>query len=37
MKVYLHHLKDARKVRKLLRDAIEEDVNERRITYFDKV
>ena len=37
MKVYLHHLKDAAKVRKLLRDAIEDDVNERKITYFDKV
>ena len=37
MKVYLYHLKDAAKVRKLLRDAIEEDVNERKITYFDKV
>lgn len=37
MKVYLRHLSDASKVRKLLRDAIEDDVNERRITYFDKV
>jgi len=37
LKVYLYHLKDAAKVRKLLRDAIEDDVNERRITYFDKV
>jgi len=37
VKVYLRHLKDAAKVRKLLRDAIEEDVNERKITYFDKV
>lgn len=37
MKVYLRHLKDAAKVRKLLRDAIEDDVNERKITYFDKV
>ncbi len=35
--VYLRHLKEAAKVRKLLRDAIEEDVNERKITYFDKV
>lgn len=35
--VYLRNLKDAAKVRKLLRDAIEDDVNERRITYFDKV
>ncbi|MDE5587203.1 MAG: PH domain-containing protein [Bacilli bacterium] len=37
MKIYLHHLKDAAKVRKLLRDAIEEDVKERKITYFDQV
>ncbi len=37
MKVYLRHLKNAPKVRKLLRDAIEDDVNERKITYFDKV
>ena len=37
MKIYLRHLTDASKVRKLLRDAIEDDVNERRITYFDKV
>ncbi len=37
MKIYLRHLKDAAKVRKLLRDAIEDDVNERKITYFDKV
>lgn len=35
--VYLRNLKEAAKVRKLLRDAIEDDVNERRITYFDKV
>lgn len=37
MKIYLRHLRDAAKVRKLLRDAIEDDVNERKITYFDKV
>lgn len=37
MRVYLRHLSDAAKVRKLLRDAIENDVQERRITYFDKV
>ena len=36
-KIYLKNLKEAAKVRKLLRDAIEEDVMERKITYFDKV
>lgn len=36
-KVYLRNLKDVAKVRKLLRDAIEDDVAERKITYFDKV
>lgn len=36
-KVYLRNLKNVSKVRKLLRDAIEEDVIERKITYFDKV
>ena len=36
-KVYLRNLRDVAKVRKLLRDAIEEDVMERKITYFDKV
>lgn len=36
-KVYLRNLKNVAKVRKLLRDAIEEDVMERKITYFDKV
>ena len=36
-KVYLRNLKNVAKVRKLLRDAIEEDVTERKITYFDKV
>ena len=36
-KIYLKNLKDAAKVRKLLRDAIETDVMERKITYFDKV
>ena len=29
--------RDCEKVRKLLRDSIEEDVMERKITYFDKV
>lgn len=36
-KVYLRNLKNVAKVRKLLRDAIENDVMERKITYFDKV
>lgn len=36
-KVYLRNLKNVAKVRKLLRDAIENDVAERKITYFDKV
>ena len=36
-KIYLKNLKEAAKVRKLLRDAIETDVTERKITYFDKV
>lgn len=36
-KVYLRNLKNVAKVRKLLRDAIEDDVMERKITYFDKV
>lgn len=36
-KIYLKSLKEAAKVRKLLRDAIETDVMERKITYFDKV
>lgn len=31
------NIKDAERVRKLLRDSIEEDVMERKITYFDKV
>lgn len=35
--LYIKNIKDGDKVRKLLRDAIEEDVKERRITYFDKV
>ena len=33
----LKNVKEAAKVRKLLRDAIETDVMERKITYFDKV
>lgn len=36
-KVILRNLRDVAKVRKLLRDAIEKDVTERNITYFDKV
>ncbi len=36
-KIFLKNLKEAAKVRKLLRDAIEKDVMERKITYFDKV
>ena len=35
--IYLSNIKNAAKVRKLLRDAIEADVMERNITYFDKV
>lgn len=36
-KIYLHNIKNCDKVRKLLRDSIEDDVMERKITYFDKV
>ncbi|MBE6160444.1 MAG: PH domain-containing protein [Lactobacillales bacterium] len=35
--VLLKNIKDCDKVRKLLRDSIEADVMERKITYFDKV
>lgn len=35
--LYLSNIKNGEKVRKLLRDAIEADVMERKITYFDKV
>lgn len=35
--ILLKNIKDCEKVRKLLRDAIEADVMERNITYFDKV
>ena len=35
--LYISNIHNAEKVRKLLRDAIEADVMERRITYFDKV
>ncbi len=36
-KIVLRNIKDPEKVRKILRDAIEDDVMERKITYFDKV
>ena len=36
-KIVLKNVRDCEKVRKLLRDSIEEDVMERKITYFDKV
>lgn len=36
-KVLLSNIRDCDKVRKLLRDSIEADVMERKITYFDKV
>ena len=36
-RIYIKNIKDADKVRKLLRDAIEDDVMERNITYFDKI
>lgn len=36
-KVWLKNVSDPQKVRKILRDAIEADVMERKITYFDKV
>ena len=36
-KIVLKNIKECEKVRKLLRDSIEEDVMERKITYFDKV
>jgi len=35
--IVLKNIRDCEKVRKLLRDAIEADVMERKITYFDKV
>lgn len=35
--VVLKNIKEPEKVRKILRDAIEDDVMERKITYFDKV
>ena len=36
-RVWLKNVQDPQKVRKILRDAIEADVMERMITYFDKV
>ena len=36
-KIVLKNVRKNKKVRKLLRDSIEEDVMERKITYFDKV
>lgn len=36
-KIVLRNVQEAEKVRKLLRDSIEADVMERKITYFDKV
>ena len=36
-KVEIKNIRDCEKVRKILRDAIENDVMERKITYFDKV
>jgi uncharacterized membrane protein YdbT with pleckstrin-like domain len=36
-RVWLKNVQDPQKVRKILRDAIEADVMERKITYFDKV
>ena len=35
--LYIKNFKNGKKVRKLLRDAIEADVMERKITYFDKI
>ena len=35
--ITLKNIKECEKVRKLLRDAIEADVMERKITYFDKI
>lgn len=35
--ILIKNIRDCERVRKLLRDSIEEDVMERKITYFDKV
>lgn len=37
MKIYMRNIENAQEVRKILRDSIEADVMERKITYFDKV
>lgn len=37
MIITLKNIENAKEVRKILRDAIEDDVMERKITYFDKV
>jgi len=36
-RIVLKNIKEPEQVRKILRDAIEADVMERKITYFDKV
>lgn len=36
-RIVLRNIRECEKVRKLLRDSIEDDVMERKITYFDKV
>lgn len=36
-KIYVRNIKNCEKVRKLLRDSIEDDVMERKITYIDRV
>lgn len=36
-KITLKNIRECKKVRKLLRDTIENDVMKRKITYFDKV
>ena len=36
-KIYIKNIHESDKVRKLLRDSIEADVMERKITYFDKI
>ena len=36
-KIYIRNIANCEAVRKLLRDSIEDDVMERKITYFDKV
>lgn len=36
-KIFLKNIENAKEVRKILRDSIEADVMERKITYFDKI